>query len=263
MHRARKRTVTALAALSALVTTLAPAAAWAFHAGSTFDKPPGAGGAGGLYYAGSKLSHGWNCRMCHEGVSGPMSMLVTVDPPELFKTFEYVPGQAYTFTATMKGEHLGLDNPLSNYNSVVAEVVDDTNNYTIGSMGGFAAEELYSPYPSAVISAGQKPNVTSWKFTWTAKDPDTLMPVSGPVTLFLAAVDGDAASSPGMTLTDPFNDDVFTGSVKLKAAPGMMGRSTPSRPGTVVCALGLAALGLGRRRKGPRPERVATTPRKE
>jgi hypothetical protein len=187
--------------------------------------------------------------MCHEGVSGPMSMVLTVDPPELFSKFEYVPGQAYTFTATMKGEHLGLDAPLANYNSIVAEIVDDTNNYTIGSMGGFPAEELYSPYPSAVISAGQKPNVTSWKFTWTAKNPDDLMPVHGPVTLFLAAVDGDAAHSPGQTLTDPFNDDVFTGSVKLKEAPGMMGRSQPSRPGTVVCALGLAALGLRRRRK--------------
>jgi MYXO-CTERM domain-containing protein len=251
MHRARKRLVTTLATLTTLAAVLAPAPAWAFHAGSTFDKPPGAGGAGGIYYAGSKLSHGWNCRMCHEGASGPMTMLLTVDPPELFSKFEYVPGQAYTFTATMKGEHLGVDVPLANYNSIVAEIVDDKNNYSIGSMGGFAAEELYSPYPSAVISSGQKPNQTSWKFTWTAKNPDDLMPVHGPVTLFLAAVDGDAAHSPGLTLTDPFNDDVFTGSVQLKEAPGTMGRSEPSRPGTLVCALGLAALGMRRRRKQP------------
>ena len=152
----------------------------------------------------------------------------------------------------MKGEHLGLDNPLANYNSIVAEMVDGTNDYSIGSMGGYAAEELYSPYPSAVITAGQKPNVTSWKFTWTARNPDDLTPVHGPVTLFLAGVDGDAAHSPGMTLTDPFNDDVFTGSVKLTEAPGMMGRARPSRPGTIAFALALAALGLGRRRKSPR-----------
>lgn len=249
MYRARKRLVATLAALGSLAAVAAPATAWAYHAGSTFDKPPGAGGAGGLYYAGTRLSHGWNCRMCHEGVSGPMSVQLTVDPPELFSKFEYVPGQAYTFTATMKGEHLGLDNPLSNYNSIVAEIVDETNNFSIGSMGGFAAEELYSPYPSAVISGGQKPNQTSWKFTWTAKNPDDLLPVHGPVTLFLAAVDGDAASSPGLTLTDPFNDDVFTGSVKLKEAAGTMGRAQPTRPGTLVFALGLAALGVTRRRK--------------
>jgi MYXO-CTERM domain-containing protein len=187
--------------------------------------------------------------MCHEGPAGTMKVQLTVDPPELFSKYEYVPGQAYTFTATMKGEHLGLDAPLANYNALVAEMVDGKDNFSIGSMGGFAAEELYSPYPSAVISAGQKPNQTSWKFTWTANNPDDLTPVHGPVTLFLAAVDGDAAHSPGMTLTDPFNDDVFTGNLKLKEAPGTMGRAQPSRPGTLVCALGLAAIGMRRRRK--------------
>jgi hypothetical protein len=246
VHRAWKRLVTATAAA---LFAAAPTSAWAFHAGSTFDKPPGAGGGGGIFYTGAPLEHGWNCRMCHENVAGKITVELTVDPPTLFQKFEYVPGQVYTFIATMKGEHLGLDAPLSNYNSIVVELVDDKNGFSIGSMGGFAAEEFYSPYPSTIASSGQKPGETSWKFTWTAASPDDGSPVRGPVTLYLGAVDGNAANSPGVTLTDPFDDDVFTGTVKLNEAPGMMGQRQPTRPGTLACALGIAVFGVARRRR--------------
>lgn len=243
MHRAWKRFLIALPLALALALALVlPRAAWAYHSGSTFDKPPGAGGGGGIFYAGAPLERGWDCTMCHLDPPGKVKVRLSVDPPSLFQGFTYSPGEVYSFTATMMDESLGKNSPLSNYNSVAIEVVDG-KGYQAGSMGGFAAEDLYSGYPATIVTTGTKPNVTEWKFTWTAPAAG-----SGPVTMYVAGVDGNGANSGGgKTLTDPLNDDVFVANVAFAESP--MGRRNPSRGGVFACALGIVfAVGSKRRR---------------
>lgn len=237
MHRAWQRLLIAIAIIVAL-----PRPAQAYHSGSTFDKPPGAGGGGGIFYVGAPLERGWDCTMCHLNPPGKVKVRLDVDPPALFQNFTYTPGAVYSFTATMLDEQLGKNSPLSNYNSVAVEAVDG-KGYQAGSMGGFAAEDLYSGYPATIVTTGTKPNVTQWKFTWTAPPLG-----AGKVTMHLAAVDGNAANvGAGKTLTDPLNDDVFVAAVSFAESP--MGRRYPNRGGALACALGMVlAVGNSRRR---------------
>ena len=239
MHRARQRLVGFAVLLAALFAVLP---ARAFHVGSTFDKPPGAGGGGGIFYVGAPLDRGWDCSVCHQKAAGQIKVKLSVAPSALFDGMQYTPGQAYSFTATLEGEHLGMNSPLANYNSIVVSIVD-AKGFSTGSIGGFAAEDFYSGFPSTIASAGQQVGRTSWTFTWTAG------PVgSGPVTIYLAAVDGNGAKSgPSATLTDPFDDDVFVAQFNLKESP--MGRAQPSFPGTLVCALGVGIASIAQRRR--------------
>ncbi|HRI72252.1 MAG TPA: hypothetical protein PK156_48795 [Polyangium sp.] len=248
MYRAWQRFVIALPfALSSAL--FLPKTAWAYHSGSTFDKPPGAGGGGGIFYAGAPLERGWDCTMCHLDPPGKVRVKLDVNPPSLFQNFTYSPGAVYSFTATMLNEQLGKNSPLSNYNSVAVEVVDG-KGYQAGSMGGFAAEDLYSGYPATIVTTGTKPNVTQWTFTWTAPPMGT-----GGVTMHVAGVDGNGANAgAGKTLTDPLNDDVFVAAVSFTESP--MGQNAPgfkplhpTRSGALACALGIVfAVGSSRRR---------------
>lgn len=236
MHRARKRFLIAL-----LLVVSAPRSALAYHSGSTFDKPPGAGGGGGIFYAGAPLERGWDCTMCHLDPPGKVKVRLDVDPPSLFQNFTYTPGEVYSFTATMLDEQFGKSSPLSNYNAVVVEAVDG-KGFQSGSMGGFAAEDFYQGYPATIVTAGTKPNVTQWKFSWTAPAAG-----AGKVTFHVAAVDGNGADvGAGKTLTDPLHDDVFVAEVAFAESP--MGRRMPTGGGAFACALGLVMAIGGKRR---------------
>jgi hypothetical protein len=105
--------------------------------------------------------------------------------------------------------------------------------------------------PTTIVSAGQKPNLTSWTFQYTAPDPAV-----GPVTLYLAAVDGNGANSPPTkTLTDPFGDDVFVATVTLQ--PSGMASREPDFRGALACLVSVVVLGGARRRgrRGPSHDR--------
>src|SRR5262249_47921524 len=126
---------------------------------------------------------------CHQKAAGKIKVKLSVSPSSLFDGMQYTPGQVYSFTATLEGEHLGLSSPLANYNSIVVSIVD-AKGFSTGSIGGYAAEDFYSGFPSTIASAGQQVGRTSWTFQWTPG------PVgSGPVTIYLAAVDGNGAKS--------------------------------------------------------------------
>jgi hypothetical protein len=247
MHRTGLRSV-ALSAALALGVVLAPATALAFHAGATFDKPAGAGGGGGLYYAGVMLEHGWDCTTCHIDPAGKIDLGVTIDPP--LTGAMYVPGQAYSFEVKLLNEHAGLDRGAYNFNGLVAEVVD-AQGFQSGSFDGFASTDFDQPYP-ATIAYGRPPSpgVTSWKFRWTA--PET---GKGPVSFHIAVVDGDGAASATdeAATTDPYRDDFAMRLYRLSEAAPTASRS-PSRPQTFGFAVGCAALVLVRSRKRrPRP----------
>lgn len=255
MHRAWQRLLTCAALAAALFALPSPASA--FHAGSVFDKPPGAGGGGGIFYTGAPLEHGWECTLCHLDPPGKVSLRMKVDPPDLFETFAYVPGQTYTFTATLEGESLGLGSPLSNYNALAVSITDEEGLST-GEIGGFVPEDFYAGNLTTIASAGQKVGQTEWTFSYTAP-PEP----AGKLLIHLAAVDGNGADSPpGGTLTDPFGDDVFTGVITLEqgTTAGSPPPPSPARPGPplsgddVALALLAAVIALaaaGRRRIGP------------
>lgn len=247
MRRARKRSVTAAAALAASLTAslavslAALPSALAFHAGAMFDKPPGAGGGGGIFYTGAPLEHGWNCTLCHENPPGKIKVRLAVEPSDLFTTFTLKPGQTYSFTATLEGESVGVSSPLSNFNTIAASFTDE-KGFPAGSIGGFAAEDFYTGGPSTIVSAGQKVGVTSWAFQYTAPDAP-----AGPVTFHLAAVDGNGANSPPTkTLTDPFGDDVFVAAIQFQSgASALAPRRAPALAGAfAVRAFGAGAFGF-------------------
>lgn len=246
MHRAGKRFLRAALGLCAALALFLPRAALAFHSGSVFDKPPGAGGGGGIFYTGAPLERGWTCSLCHTGAPGKVKLKLRVEPKELFDSFTYVPGQTYTFTAKLEGESVGMGSPLSNYNAIAVAITDE-KGFSVGSIGGFKPEDFYAGNPTEIASAGQKPGETSWTFAYTAPDPP-----AGTLTIYLAAVDGNGADSPPTkTLTDPFGDDVFTGTVTLKqgGTASLPGGSPPSEAPAVTMAAALAAGAFRRRRR--------------
>ncbi|MFT3770037.1 MAG: hypothetical protein QM820_31805 [Minicystis sp.] len=268
MHRARKRAVAALALLGAV--SAAPAA-WAFHAGATFDKPASAGGGEGIYYAGAPADHGWTCTHCHQGAEGKIKLYIS--QPELFTAQgqqPYAPGGQFKFEVDLVDEHLGLDSPMANRNGLVVQILDDQQRPAGALLHG---DDMVDTFNAAtIISAGLKAGQTHWSFTWFAPGPtdgpDGGAP--GKVTIYFAAVDGNGAKSGGTgSEQDPFDDDVFTVSVPIEqgkaasmtgaddpppapppsAAPPSRGRDLGFAAPMLASVLGLSAVGLARKRR--------------
>jgi hypothetical protein len=199
MHRAGLGSIALVIALSS--------GAQAFHAGSQFDKPAGAGGGGGLFYTGAPREKKWSCVACHIDAPQTIRLGFKSMPEALLTGGVYVPKQAYALQASLIGEHEGLASPQSNYNSLAIVAVDSKGDVA-GKFSGYAPEDFYDG-GTALVSAGKKVGVTIWSFTWTAPPAMT-----GKVTFYVCIVDGNGANSaPGVTLTDPFGDDVVCGSV--------------------------------------------------
>lgn len=227
MHRARKRSVAA-AALAAML--LSGPAAWAFHAGSTFDKPPGAGGADGLYYTGSPLDKGWKCTLCH--LNPPGLIKLHIDQPELFDQgkFKYTPDKVYTFNVDLVGEHLGMSSPRSNYNGLVVQILDE--HLAPAGFVFYAESDFYSGFgPTTIASANNSATqvgLTHWTFKWKAPSVTGGLDGGPPgkVTMYFAVIDGNGADiGPNGTLTDPYGDDFFSVEVPLEQGPEMMGKA--------------------------------------
>jgi hypothetical protein len=196
----------------ALVVCFAARSASAFHAGATYDKPAGAGGGGGVFYTGAARERGWDCSACHTKAAHQIQVRLGATP-DLLTDFAYVPGQTYSFTATLEGEHLGKQSSTANYNGLAIAFVDSKGN-DAGTLSGYSPDDFYSPSAATITSAGTRVGVTRWTFRWTAPAKG-----SGPVTLHAAAVDGNAAGQSSGTLTDPWGDDVFVGKLLLKEKP--------------------------------------------
>lgn len=222
-----------------------PSPALAFHVGSTFAAAPGAGGAGRIYYVATPLERGWDCTMCHVDPPGKISLAVDVEPSTLFDDFRYVPGETYEFTVRLLGEHLGQQAGRSNFNALALAFTNPEGIYQ-GSIGGFDPNEFFDG-SGAIASAGTRVGATDWTFQWTAPDAGT-----GPVSLYLGAVDGNGANSDANTTrTDPFGDDVFMSQIHFDEAPTASAAVGPptaapsSKPMLLALALLLSALSLG------------------
>lgn len=199
MPRTRRQSLIIVALVVA-----APSIAAAFHTGTRFDEPPGAGGAGGLFYTGSTRDRGWDCTACHIEPRGRLAVDVTSQPPELIAEQRYRPGAAYVITVAMTnpGSQLGLASTRSNWNGIAISTLDEANG-PVGAFSGFDAGRFAARGTSFLASSSPMVNETSWSFTWTA-------PASGvPVSIDLGVVDGNGAGSTSQTtLTDPLGDDV-------------------------------------------------------
>jgi hypothetical protein len=201
--------------------------AWAYHTGATFDRQPGAGGGGGLFYTGAPRERGWTCEACHVDPPVPVQVVVRIEPGELLVDRIYVPGQTYDVTVTLENEQLGRMAARSNFNGMALTVMDESGAVA-GDFSGFAAEDFYVRGRSIIASSGTTVGVTEWSFRWTAPEAGR-----GDITLYLGVVDGNGANSPAdVTLTDPFGDGVFTGylaATESSAAPATLQASVQAR----------------------------------
>jgi hypothetical protein len=244
--------------IAAVIATVAVDAS-AFHVASTFADPPGAGGAGRIFYLGRPLERGWDCTACHIDPPGRIRIGLSVEPAQLFEDFRYQLGQSYTFTVVLEGEHLGINAGTSNFNALGLSFADP-EGIALGNLGGFDPNDLQEA-SGTLVSRGTRVGAVDWAFTWTAPED----PGAGTVVLFLGVVDGDGAQSPpDVTRTDPFGDDVFMSRVTFaeggaataqahpRSAPAFMRPRAPLQPHrrtpTHLAELGLVlVLGLSLR----------------
>jgi hypothetical protein len=229
----------------------ASAAVHAFHVGRDFDKPPGAGGGGGLFYTGSPPDKGWTCTACHTDAPGVVRVEIEVEPP-LLDAFRYDPATPYRFTLRLAGESRGLDDPLSNFNTVSLAFVDAAGD-PAGEISGYSAEDYWAGTPATIASSGRA-NDELWAFTWTP-------PAAGPVTLYVAAVDGDGGGRLDGTGGDPFGDDVLVGSVRLQPEDPLASSRPVGAPAHAqFAAVAGLAVAAAHRRRGRR-RRLEDSPR--
>lgn len=217
-------------ALAVLALVAAPAVAHAFHNGSTFDRAPGAGGGGGLFYTGSRRERGWDCTACHRSPRGRLRVDVSSQPPELIADGRFRASTAYAITVAMRDpqDQLGLQSTRANYNGIAVSFLDESGA-PAGLIGGFESSRFYARGTSILASDSTTNNETAWTFTWTAPAA-----AAGPIAINLGVVDGNGGGVGGAsTLTDPLGDDVAVhafvvrGDAAAAAAPaaGERGRS--------------------------------------
>jgi hypothetical protein len=202
MHRTRQHAVIVLVLAGAV---LAPSAAYGYHAGKLFDRASGGGGAGGLFYTGSRRDRGWDCTACHVDSPGRLRVDVTSQPPELLSQNVYTPGTTYTITVAMvdPGSQLGIASTRSNFNGIAISTLD-ADGAPAGAIGGFDSGSFHTHGLAILATDTFTVNETSWRFSWTAPAD-----AAGPIAIDLGVVDGDGAGQAGTTtLTDPMGDDV-------------------------------------------------------
>lgn len=181
----------------------------AFHGQADFDKPALEGGGDGMYYTGSPRFRRWDCTLCHTDAPGEMFLTLASDPPELVRDARWAPSTTYRVTVSMQNEHRGRGAAL-NPNTFVLEMLDGEAR-AAGLFVGLGPEVERPPGQELVIARGEIDGVTEWTFDWEAPAPGT-----GPVSLYLAGVDGDGAGDRLGRTGDPFGDDVFAGSLELE-----------------------------------------------
>jgi hypothetical protein len=215
---------------------LLPAAgAWAFPFGKSWHDPAdgtpangGRAGAGGIYGTGGVGDHGITCANCHIGGKGLIGASIVPTPAwqKVNGLDAYKPGQTYSVTVTMTGEHAGLNQGANNLNGM-ALAFEDQSGKAKGVLISDADPTATSTtckakYPAANPATGTtylygdchgvifipRPNTTSWTFSWKAPAAGT-----GQLTAFYGVVDGDADGKSSL------DDDVKMGTVKLVEGP--------------------------------------------
>jgi len=221
MHRARQHSLIVLVLAAGV---FAPATASAYHAGKLFDRASGGGGAGGLFYTGSRRDRGWDCTACHVDAPGRLRVDVTSQPPELLSQHVYTPGATYTIAVAMvdPGSQLGISATRSNFNGIVVSTLD-ADGAAAGALGGFDSSSFYTRGAAILATDTFTVDETSWTFSWTAPAA-----AAGPISIDLGVVDGNGAGQVGTsTLTDPTGDDVVMVHYAVTSGSARAARGTP------------------------------------
>jgi hypothetical protein len=225
MHR---KTILALVAASLV---LPAAAAFAFPFGTSWhDRADGApsnggrAGAGGIYGTGGVGDHGIACIHCHIGSQGLISATVTPTPAwqKVAGADAYKPGQIYSITVALVGEHRGLNQNNDNLNGMNLTIEDQSGKakgvFTSDADPTANSTTCKPKFPATLPATGTtyvygdchgvvyipRPNATSWTFSWTAPAAG-----AGALNMFYGVVDGDHDGKSSL------DDDVNMGSAKL------------------------------------------------
>ena len=219
------------------LAVLWPTESSAFYARDYFSLSADRGGGGRLYYTGSQIERGWDCTACHLDAPGIVRVTLVTDPPELLTEKRYVPGTSYNFEAVMENETRGLE-ARGNANGMLAEI--STGSEPAGVLkegeGTVALENNRVVGSNSEISGA-----TRWKFYWTAPERGV-----GPVTIYLAAVDGNGAEDREVSRQDHLGDDVYVARLTVGESAGASTVVVPTlsrpKPGPWISALVFALL---------------------
>ncbi len=248
-----------------------PTAAHAFDDATQFFANPmvphgatyGASGEG-IYFTGAPRFASLTCNSCHTDGPRALGLELAADQPALFQS-GYVPGQTYELEVQLKNETKGTQ-----YNSPTCTdppgtssgyVQCNNNNFglEVDAAGapltkGFCAaapvagvcpapdqtndEALVAPDGDAIFGNRQldantarlvvRNGPTTWHLWWTAPPAGT-----GPVTVYVAAVDGNGGAGTAANDQNPYGDDTAQASFFLQEA----GASVPTGA-SAACALG-------------------------
>jgi hypothetical protein len=256
-----------------LLLGLCGGAAHAYPAGSQFELDAMRfDGGSGVAFTGAPRWAGHTCLVCHTEAAGRIGASLEAGPAEIFST-GYVPGQTYRLRVVLTGEWAAVDAAafgdecgaaVAPYrrcddNGFAIEIADGRGQ----PVGGFAraaldgscgapasagdADAYVLRDGTAALQSGNHHGRASWNVCWTAPTAG-----AGPLTAYLAVVDGNGGDGTEANPNDTSGDDVFAGAVPLAEHGG----GAPAPDQGSGCAIGgratsgaaliaLAALVLG------------------
>ena len=203
--------------------------------------PPG---GGGIFGTGGAHDYGITCGNCHLNdklQQGKIDLAFVFSPAlgSVAGQATYKPGQTYTVTATMSGEHLGqsgCDQYVTGNINNFAATIENASGKTAGALSSDSGQSSTScPAKAPMVSSGTTmvygdckvifsmggaktdAGRVSWTFTWTAPAAG-----SGALTMFWGVVDGDC-------MMDSLNDDVKVGTTRMAEATAAREQRTPTR----------------------------------
>ena len=224
----------------ALLLLFISRAALAFPTGSQFDLDPmKADGAGGIAFDGAPRWQNHDCAVCHTNAPGTIGSALEADHIELFTT-GYTPGMQYHLRVALLHEHAAAqyqkagDNCGANVTPYTpcdqngfALEIDDLSGKPQGKFVAVTNNMCATTTPptdvdvrvltdgTAVTHNGAHHGQIAWDLCWTAPPAGT-----GPLTAYLALVDGNGGDGTMSWPADTIGDDVTSGAVPLAESGG-------------------------------------------
>jgi hypothetical protein len=181
-------------------------------------------GAAGRYGTGGRTDKGIKCSHCHVKGEGKIGMTLAANPafPSVGGEDRYVPGQRYTITVTMTGEHKNPGMTTNNGNGMAA-TIENASGQRAGRFIADAGQDsatcpAANPYATAASMPAGKTTflygdchgvlplsfdgLTQWRFDWIAPAAG-----AGNLTLFVGMVDGNSGG--GSSLLDDTAERTF------------------------------------------------------
>jgi hypothetical protein len=214
-----------LVAGSAAVSAFPTPRSW--HEPATGRAGTNRAGGAGRYGTGGRTDKGIKCSHCHIKGEGKIGMTLAANPPfvKVGGDDKYVPGQRYTITVAMTGEHRS-PGPTNNGNGMAA-TIENASGQRAGRFIADAGQDsmacpVANPYPTTPPAGkttflygdchGVLPlnfmGLTQWQFDWVAPAAG-----AGDLTIFVGMVDGNAGGDSSL------DDDTLERAIPLREGP--------------------------------------------